>query len=153
MEVLGQFPVSMILMAAGVLILVVGVWLIVERFLNPTSAPVEDPDVTARLTGVCGDTMQISLKIKDGIVTSASYWAQGCGPTSACGAMATRLATGKPVEDIPEIVDHEAIEKAVGGLPEDKRHCAMLAHEALIEAVHLYFLKQRKRPYDHQTKN
>ena len=153
MEFFEQFPFWTILTAAGVLIVVIGVWLIIERILNPTSAPVEDPDVTAKITGTCGDTMQISIKIKDGVVTSASYWADGCGPTSACGAMATQLATGKPVDEIPEAVDYEAIEKAVGGLPEDKMHCASLAAETLQEAVNQYFLKQTKRSYAHQTKN
>ena len=59
--------------------------------------------------------------------------------------MATHLATGKPVDEIPEAVDYEAIEKAVGGLPEDKMHCASLAAETLQEAVNQYFLKQTKR--------
>jgi len=43
------------------------------------------------------------------------------------------------------LVDYEAIEKAVGGLPEDKMHCASLAAETLQEAVNQYFLKQTKR--------
>lgn len=153
MELLGQFPIWTILIAAAVLVTVIGVWLIVERILNPTSSPVEKPDVTATLTGVCGDTMEISLKIKDGVVASASYWADGCGPTSACGAMATQLAKGRPVDEIPEVVDQEIIERAVGGLPEDKRHCARLASETLQEAVHLHFLKQRRRISGHKRKN
>ncbi|RLC27655.1 MAG: iron-sulfur cluster assembly scaffold protein [Deltaproteobacteria bacterium] len=144
MEFLQQIPVWTILIAAGLLLLVIGAWLIVERLLNPTSAHPEDPDVTARITGVCGDTMEITLKVKDGMVISAGYWASGCGPSSACGAMATQLATGKSVDDIPEIVDHEAIEKAVGGLPEDKVHCAQLAADTLVEALHQYFIRQRK---------
>ena len=145
MEFFQQIPVWTILIAAGVLILVIGGWLIVERILNPTSAHPENPDVTARVTGVCGDTMEITLKVKDGVVTSAGYWASGCGPSSACGAMATQLATGKSVDDIPEVVDHEAIEKAVGGLPEDKVHCAKLAADTLLEALHQYFISQRRK--------
>jgi nitrogen fixation NifU-like protein len=145
MEFLQQIPVRTILTAAGVLLLVIGAWLIVERILNPTSAHPKDPDVTARITGVCGDTMEITLKIKNGLVTSAGYWASGCGPSSACGAMATQLATGKPVDDIPEIVDYKAIEKAVGGLPDDKLHCAQLAADTLSEALHQYFIRQRRK--------
>ncbi len=145
MEFLQQIPVRTILISTGVLLLVIGAWLIVERILNPTSAHPKDPDVTARITGVCGDTMEITLKIKNGLVTSAGYWASGCGPSSACGAMATQLATGKPVDDIPEIVDYKAIEKAVGGLPDDKLHCAQLAADTLIEALHQHFIRQRRK--------
>jgi nitrogen fixation NifU-like protein len=145
MEITQHIPVWTILAAAGVLVVVIGVWLIIEKLLNPTSAHPKEPDVTGRLTGECGDTMEITLKIKDGVVTSAGYWASGCGPSSACGAMATRLAKGKPVDDIPEIVDYKAIEKEVGGLPEDKLHCAKLAADTLVEALHQYFIKQRNK--------
>ena len=118
---------------------------VIELFLSPRNlGPLPDPDGYARFTGPCGDTMEITLKVKDGMVISAGYWASGCGPSSACGAMATQLATGKSVDDIPEIVDHEAIEKAVGGLPEDKVHCAQLAADTLVEALHQYFIRQRK---------
>ena len=157
MEILSQFPLGTILLAAGLLLAVIGAWFLVERWVNPTSARPEDPDVSARLTGVCGDTMEITLKIRDGVVASAGYWASGCGPSSACGAMATRLAVGKRVEDIPEAVHAEAIEAAVGGLPEDKVHCARLAAETLEEAVHRHLLarsrqnRERKRTAEHRA--
>ena len=139
--------------AAGVLALVIGAWLVVEKILNPTSARVKDPDACACITGVCGDTMEVSLKIRDGKVSSAGYWASGCGPSSACGAMATRLAIGKDLDEIPEAVDYLAIEKAVGGLPEDKMHCAKLAAEALQEAVHRYYLEHREDSSEDQGKD
>jgi nitrogen fixation NifU-like protein len=59
------------------------------------------------------------------------------------------LATGKPVEEVPEAVYPEAIEKALGGLPEDSRHCAELAAEALQEAVDRYFRSRRRGAHEH----
>jgi nitrogen fixation NifU-like protein len=141
-----QIPVWGIMLGAGVLALVLGAWALFERRVNPTSARVEDPDAKARLTGVCGDTMEMKLKIRKGVVTAAGYWADGCGSSSACAAAATRLAMGKPVDDIPEAVDPEAIERAVGGLPADQRHCAALASETLNEAVHRYLLRRKGGP-------
>ena len=145
MEILSQIPIWKILIGAGLLVLVVGVWFLVERLANPTYGHTEDPSINASLTGVCGDTMEVTLKIKGGRVASAGYWASGCGPSSACGAMATKLAVGKTLDEVVEKVDPAAIEKAVGGLPEDKRHCAELAAETLQEAVHRYYLSQRNR--------
>ena len=145
MEILSQIPIWKILAGAGLLVVVVGIWFLVERLANPTYGHAEDPTVTASLTGVCGDTMEVTLKIRDGRVASAGYWASGCGPSSACGAMATKLAVGKTPDEAVETVDAAAIEEAVGGLPEDKRHCAQLAAETLQEAVHRYYLSQRKR--------
>jgi nitrogen fixation NifU-like protein len=149
MDLFAHFPVWKVLAGAGVLALVVGIWLLVERILNPTSSPLDQPDVTAKLTGSCGETMQISLKIENGIVRSASYFTDGCGPIAACGGIATRLAQGQPLEKVVERVHYEAIEKGVGGLPEDKIHCAKLTAETLQEAVHRYYLEQRKTPSDH----
>lgn len=148
MESLLQSPFWLLLAAAGVLVVVVGAWLVVELIVNPTSSHVDEPDAASSLTGNCGDTMQIQLKIKNGTVVSASYWASGCGPSSACGAAATRLCIGMPVDEVPERVHAEAIEKAVGGLPTDHLHCARLAAETLQEAVHRYLLQTTRAPSD-----
>ncbi|HPP79984.1 MAG TPA: iron-sulfur cluster assembly scaffold protein, partial [Deltaproteobacteria bacterium] len=46
-----------------------------------------------RVTGPCGDTMEIWLLVQDGIVERASFTTTGCGPSRACGSMATSLAS------------------------------------------------------------
>ena len=154
MDFFAQGSLWVILAAAAVLLAIVGAWLILEVLVNPTAAHVEEPDVTSSLTGNCGDTMQIRLKIENGTVVSASYWADGCGPTSACGSAATRLCIGLDVDEIPEQVHAEAIEKAVGGLPPDHLHCARLAAETLQEAAHKYLLQTtRARSSSHQVGN
>ena len=109
----------------------------------PTLEAVENPDVTVSLTGSCGETMRISLKVEEGVIRSASYFTDGCGPISACGAMATKLAINKTLDEAMETIDHETVAQAVGGLPEDKIHCAKLASETLQEAIHRYMLSRR----------
>ena len=143
MEWLNQIPLTTIVVGAGLLVVVVGLWVLVDRFVNPTGARMDRPDSTARLTGACGDTMEVKLKIRDGIVTAASYWADGCGPSSACAAAATQLSIGTSIDDVPEAAAPEAVERAVGGLPEDQRHCAALASETVLEAAHRYMKMKR----------
>ena len=109
----------------------------------PTLEAVENPDVTVSLTGSCGETMRISLKVEEGVIRSASYFTDGCGPISACGAMATKLSINKTLDEAMETIDHETVAQAVGGLPEDKIHCAKLASETLQEAIHRYMLSRR----------
>jgi len=146
MEWLSQIPVATIAVGAGLLLLVVGLWVLVDRLVNPTAARMDRPDTEARLTGACGDTMEVKLKIRDGTVTAASYWADGCGPSSACAAAATQLSIGKSIDDVPEAAAPAAVERAVGGLPEDQRHCAALASETLLEAIHRYLLQRAAAP-------
>jgi NifU-like protein involved in Fe-S cluster formation len=136
------FPILTILVGAGVLVVVIGLWLLVELLVNPTSAQPDRTDAHALVTGWCGDTMEITLKIDNGVVCSAGYWTDGCGPSSACAAMATQLALGKRVEDLPIRVNGLAVERAVGGLPEDNRHCADLAAETLHRASERYLAAQ-----------
>lgn len=140
-----EFPIVLGL-AAGVLVVVIGGWVLVEHILNPTSEGIEDPDVTTRLKGSCGETMQVSLEVRKGVIRRASYYTDGCGPVSACGAAATRMALGKDLEEAAQTVDGEAVARAVGGLPEDKRHCADLAAETLVAAVLEYLRTTRKAP-------
>lgn len=48
----------------------------------------------ARVTGPCGDTMEVWILVKGGKVEKASFTTDGCGHSQACGSMATSLAQG-----------------------------------------------------------
>ena len=89
--------------------------------------------------------MKISLKFVDDRVTEAKYWTNGCRMSSSCGAAAAKLALHKTPEEIADI-DHVAIEKEVGGLPDEDLHCATLAAATLQEAVKSYFVEPQGGP-------
>jgi NifU-like protein involved in Fe-S cluster formation len=88
--------------------------------------------------------MKISLKFLGDRVTEAKYWTDGCRMSSECGAAAARLALNKTPEEIADI-DYLAIEKEVGGLPEEDRHCATLAAGTLQECVKTHFIQDRQK--------
>ena len=118
---------------------------VVNRWLNPKNlGKIEDPDGVGRVTGPCGDTVEISLKVKDDRITKALFMTDGCGTTIATGSMATDLATGKEIKEALKI-SQDAILEALGGLPEDK-HCALLASNTLKEAIKDY-LAYKKDPW------
>ena len=119
---------------------------VVNRWLNPKNlGKIEDPDGVGRVTGPCGDTVEISLKVKDDRITKALFMTDGCGTTIATGSMATDLATGKEIKEALKI-SQEVILDALGGLPEDSRHCALLASNTLKEAIKDY-LAYKKDPW------
>jgi len=123
---------------------------VVNRWLNPKNfGKMEDSDGVGRVTGPCGDTMEIFLKVRNDRITSAMYMTQGCGTTIAAGSMVTDLATGKDIKDALKI-SQEVILDALGGLPDDSKHCALLASNTLKDAIKDYLAYKRdpwKRVY------
>lgn len=84
----------------------------------------------ARITGPCGDTMEFWVLARRGVVEQASFITDGCGPSLASGSMATCLAQGKPVGEAAAIGQREILD-ALGGLPAEVEHCALLAANTL----------------------
>jgi nitrogen fixation NifU-like protein len=110
----------------------------IDHFLNPRNlGRITAPDGLGRITGPHGNTMEIYLKVKDGKVINASSWTDGCGCCIASGSMVTELAKGKSVLEAQNITQQDVLD-ALGGLPEDDLHCALLAANTLKEAIKDY---------------
>jgi len=87
-------------------------------------------DGHARITGPCGDTMEFWLTVRNDKVDKVSFITDGCGPSLASGSMAACLAEGKRVEDAASLRQQDVLE-ALGGLPQESEHCALLAANTL----------------------
>ena len=95
---------------------------------------IDSPNSFARITGPCGDTMEIFLKADNGIITDASFQTDGCAPSLASGGMVARMAQGKSIAEIKKITPRAILDE-LGGLPEESEHCALLASDTLKEAL------------------
>ena len=104
----------------------------------------EDADAHSRLTGTCGDSMQMYLKFEHGRVKAASFLTDGCGASTVCGSLAAELSMGKTPEELADI-DGPLILKKLGTFPEEDRHCAFLAAETVQAALDNYMKKQIRR--------
>ena len=108
---------------------------VVRRWLDtPHAGVMENSGARARVTGPCGDTMEMFLRVSEGCVSEASFVTGGCASTIACGSMTCDLALGKTVAGLRELTQ-EAILEALGGLPEADQHCALLAANTLRAAA------------------
>jgi nitrogen fixation NifU-like protein len=106
-----------------------------ERWRHPKFVgPMEGPTGHGLITGSCGDTMQIFLRLEDGVVSDVSYLTDGCGCSSVCASVACELAINKKTEGLSNVTG-ESILEVLGGLPEDDIHCAFLAAETLQAAL------------------
>jgi nitrogen fixation NifU-like protein len=111
---------------------------VVDHAMNPRNVgSMEDANGFARITGPCGDTMEIWLRVRDNTIAEATFMTDGCGTTIAAGSMATELARGKTVIQAQKISQQDVL-KALGGLPEESQHCALLVSNTLNEAVKDY---------------
>ena len=82
--------------------------------------------------------MEIWLKVRNGVVTEATFLTDGCGTTIASGSMITELAKGKSIPGAQRIRQQDVLD-ALGGLPEESVHCALLAANTMKAAVKDYF--------------
>lgn len=100
----------------------------------------KDPDGIAKVTGSCGDTMEIALKFNGPRVEDVHCWTDGCAISKMCVETVGMLARGKNVAEL-EKIDTSAILERVGNLPDTHMHCAVLAETTLHKAVSVYKLK------------
>jgi nitrogen fixation protein NifU and related proteins len=102
-----------------------------------------DPDGQAILTGKCGETIGIFLNFEGERVKEAAYQTNGCISSRVCAALAAQMAKGKTPDEVLEITGESIMEK-LEGFPKEEDHCAVLAAEALQEALHSYMARQGK---------
>ena len=106
-----------------------------EEALNPHNVGmIENPDTQARITGICGDTIEMYLTIKDEKVEDIKFTTDGCGSTLACASYVTRNAKGKTIEDA-FLMKPESVDEYFEGLPQENKHCAKLAIVTLRAAL------------------
>ena len=115
----------------------------IEYFMNPKNlGRMNDPDGASVVKGLCGDTVEMYLVVKDEKISEILFFTDGCGPTIACGSAATELVKGKSINDALKISPAEIIDK-LGDLPEQSIHCAILAVNTLHKAIADYLLKKQ----------
>lgn len=78
----------------------------------------------------CGDLARLYLRVVDGKVAEARFQTYGCGPSIAASSLLTELVQGRAVDALAALTP-DAVERALGGLPEERRHAATLVVDAL----------------------
>ncbi len=96
-----------------------------------------DADQVSELTGPCGDTMKVYLKMEEGRIQDAKIQVLGCPGAVASAMVAMDLAKGRTVEEALQIKDRDIV-RILEELPEQKVHCVRLAVKALEKALNDY---------------
>jgi NifU-like protein involved in Fe-S cluster formation len=85
----------------------------------------------------CGDLARFYLRVTDGRVAEARFQTYGCGPSIAASSLLTELVQGRAIDALDELTP-DVVERALGGLPPERRHAAALAVGALHAAATQY---------------
>jgi len=122
---------------------------VMEHFRNPRNVgEIENPDGVVHVGNpVCGDIMELYIKVKDGAIVDAKFKTFGCGAAIATSSMVTEMVKGKSIEEALKI-SNKAVAEALDGLPPIKMHCSALAEEALKSAIENYLDNSKSKGGD-----
>ena len=117
---------------------------VMEHFNNPRNVgEMGNPDGIGHVGNpVCGDIMELYIKVNNGTTVDSKFKTFGCGAAIATSSMVTEMVKGKSIEEALKILKR-AVAEALGGLPPIKMHCSSLAEEALKSAIEDYLSKSK----------
>jgi nitrogen fixation NifU-like protein len=109
---------------------------VLDHFMNPRNTG-EIPEASASGTvqnPLCGDMVKLTLRIEDGVVREARMKTFGCAAAIASASVLTELLTGRTVAEARAIRTTEIVAR-LGGLPEHKILCSVVAEEAVARTL------------------
>ena len=127
---------------------------VMDHFMNPRNVgEIESPDGYGKVGNpVCGDLMEIFIKVKEERVEDIKFRTFGCASAIAVSSMVTEMAKGMRLEEAMKITRDDVADE-LGGLPPQKLHCSNLGADALHAAIEDYWVKTGKiRPEDAKHK-
>jgi len=120
---------------------------VMDHFYKPRNVGViENADGVGKVGNpVCGDMMELFIKVEGDVIEDVKFRTFGCGAAIATSSMITELVKGKTLEEALKI-SNRTVAEALGGLPKQKMHCSVLGEEALDAAIYDYLAKNNLRP-------
>ncbi len=117
-----------------------------NHFLKPKNiGEIKNADAYAELGNmVCGDQLNFSMKIEKGIIKDIKFMSFGCASNIATASIMTEKVKGMSLEKAKKF-DWNTIVKELGGLPQQKIHCSIMAVEGLKKVIDNYEARNKKK--------
>ena len=105
---------------------------VMDHFLNPrNTGELAQPTHSAFVKNpVCGDQVKLTLMIRDGKIAEARAKTFGCAAAIAASSALTELIIGRSIDDAMKVRNTDVV-AFLGGLPEYKVVCSVVAEDAL----------------------
>lgn len=88
----------------------------------------------SRTNPVCGDSLALTLRIRDEMIEAAGFEVNGCVAATAGASVMSEQVAGQRLA-VAHSLTADAIESALDGLPPGRGHGAVLAAETLAAAL------------------
>jgi nitrogen fixation NifU-like protein len=114
--------------------------IILDYYRNPRNfGDLENPDVRAKDSNpLCGDIIEMQLKIKDGKIEDLRFKGKGCAISQASASMLTEVVKGKTLDEVKALGKPDVLEM-LGIDPGPTRiKCALLGLKVLKLSVYGY---------------
>ena len=118
--------------------------MIVDYSRNPTNyGKLEDHNVTFHDSNpLCGDSIDIDMKIDDNKVTDIKFHGKGCAICMACSSVLTEITKGKSLDEVRKIEKNDVLsELGLEHLQAVRIKCALLSLKVLKSALYTYLAK------------
>lgn len=114
----------------------------INYYINkPHMGQIPDADIISEMTGTCGDTMGIYIKMDNGVVGDAKYQVMGCAGAISAAMAVVDLIKGKDL-DFARSIDDGTVYKVLQEIPVKKHHCIQLAVKTLHKALDTHRLQR-----------
>jgi nitrogen fixation NifU-like protein len=112
---------------------------VMQLFKNPKNVgEIKNADGVGKIRNpVCGDTTEVFIKVKDSRISAIKFKTLGCAAAISSASITTEMAKGRKLSEAEKLTKEKVV-KQLGGLPENKIHCSVLAVDALKEAIKDY---------------
>jgi nitrogen fixation NifU-like protein len=100
---------------------------------QPSMGSLSDANQISELTGQCGDTMKVYLKMNDDIIEDAKIQVLGCPGAISAAMVAMEMIKGMTIEQARKITDRDIFRRLVE-IPDQKQHCIRLAVKTMNKA-------------------
>ena len=115
--------------------------MIVDYSRNPINyGEIENHDVTFHDSNpLCGDSIDIDMKIDDNKVSDIKFHGKGCAICMACTSVLTEITKGKSLDDVRKIEKNDVLsELGLEHLQAVRIKCALLSLKVLKSALYTY---------------
>ena len=104
---------------------------------KPYMGTLPDADQCSEMTGSCGDTMEVYLKVENNIIQDVRYQVMGCAGAVSAAMAAVDIVKGKTLDEARKLTDGDVF-RLLEEIPVKKHHCIQLAVKTLLKGIDEY---------------